>query len=58
LAKPEIVQSVLMRLGERTELLTIPEGDHSFKPPARSGLIYEEILRNVANAVSEWLEQA
>ncbi len=58
LARPEIVQSVLKRLGKRAELLTIPEGDHSFKPPARSGLIYEEILREVANAVSQWLKPA
>lgn len=58
LAKPEIVQSVLTRLGERAALLTIPEGDHSFKPPSRSGLNYEGILRDVANAVWAWIERA
>jgi uncharacterized protein len=55
-ARPDLLEAVLARLGERAVLHRIPDGDHSFKVRRSAGRSAEEVTRDVHGAVLSWLE--
>jgi predicted alpha/beta-hydrolase family hydrolase len=55
-ARPELLDAVLARLGERAVLHRIEGGDHSFAVLKRSGRAAEEVREEVQRAVVQWLD--
>jgi hypothetical protein len=39
----------------RASLVVVPDADHSFKVPKRTGIDEEEVLDRLATIVKEWL---
>ena len=56
-ARPDLLEAVLARLGERAVLHRIADGDHSFKVRKSAGRSAEEVTRDVHGAVLSWLER-
>ena len=44
LGDPDLMREVVERLGSRATLVEVPEGDHSFHVPTRSGRTDHEVL--------------
>jgi hypothetical protein len=44
------------RLGKRATLLLLPDADHSFHVPARSGRTDKQIREQMINALSTWTD--
>jgi predicted alpha/beta-hydrolase family hydrolase len=44
------------RLGRRVKLHVIPQGDHSFKVPKRTGKTPEDIIAELADVTSDWID--
>lgn len=55
LALPHLVEEHLMPL-ERSEVEMIPDADHSFRVPKRSGTTEREVLRGMAERTARWIE--
>jgi predicted alpha/beta-hydrolase family hydrolase len=53
LAEPTLLRPLVKRLG--ATLHEIPEGDHSFAVPKRTGRTAEEITTEVAGVVARWI---
>ncbi len=55
LALPHLVETHLMGL-ERSVVEIIPDADHSFRVPKRSGTTQQEVLRGMAERTARWIE--
>jgi len=55
-ARPDLLDAVLARLGERATLHRVEGGDHSFGVLKRSGRTAEEVREEVYGVVVSWLE--
>ena len=55
-ARWDLLTGVVKRLGPAATLHEIPEGDHSFAVPRRTGLTGADVERQIHRAVIEWLE--
>ena len=56
-AQFDLLQSVIKQLGARATLRSIPEADHSFHVPARTGRKAPEVLAELLDAVAAWIER-
>ena len=54
LADTTLLQSVVKRLGARATLELIPDADHSFHVPARSGRKDAEVMEELLDVVARW----
>ena len=55
LADFDLITDVVEQLGERATLAPIPDADHSFHVPARSGRKDAEVLEAMLDVVAEWI---
>lgn len=58
LANLELLQPLIDQLGTRATLKLLPEADHSFHVPARSGRKDPEVRAEMLDTLAEWIEQA
>jgi hypothetical protein len=49
-----LLEMVVKRLGARAALHLVPEADHSFHVPARSGRNDRDVIVEVAKVLSGW----
>jgi predicted alpha/beta-hydrolase family hydrolase len=56
-ARPDLLEALLARLGERAERHAVAEADHSFGVLKRSGRTPAEVEAEVVRSVLEWLER-
>jgi predicted alpha/beta-hydrolase family hydrolase len=56
LADSQLMRALAKRLGPRATLAFFEEADHSFHVPARSGRKDAEVLEDVLDALSRWIE--
>jgi predicted alpha/beta-hydrolase family hydrolase len=54
LAEPTLIRQVVDRLGPRVTMLMLPDADHSFHVPARSGRSDGDIQEQLHDAISAW----
>jgi hypothetical protein len=54
LADLDLLRPVCAGLGERATLHVVPDADHSFHVPKRSGRSDDEVLAELARTVAEW----
>jgi predicted alpha/beta-hydrolase family hydrolase len=54
-AEPELLNPLIALLGERATLVLLPNADHSFHVPARSGHTDAEINDDMINALAGWI---
>ena len=54
LAKYEMISQVVASQ-QHAEMVTIDEGDHSFKVPKRTGLGYHDVIQLLASKTNEWV---
>jgi hypothetical protein len=57
LAVISLIQGVVHELGDRAGLVTIPDADHSFHVPARSGRTDHEVLQDMLDGAANWIRQ-
>ena len=57
LADLALLGPVVERLGTRARLVIVPQADHSFHVPARSGRTDAEVRGQVAAALRRWLDE-
>jgi len=55
LADPGLIKLVVAKLGDRATLRTFEDADHSFHVPKKSGSSDTEVLRALADTMSEWM---
>ena len=55
LAEPDLIARVVADLGDRATLTTIPDADHSFHVPARTGRTDAQVLAEVCDAIAAWM---
>jgi predicted alpha/beta-hydrolase family hydrolase len=55
LAEPDLIARVVADLGSRATLTTVPEADHSFHVPARTGRTDAQVLAEVCDAIAAWM---
>jgi predicted alpha/beta-hydrolase family hydrolase len=58
LAKLELLQPLIDRLGARATLKLLQDADHSFHVPARTGRKDPEVRAEMLDALAAWIEQA
>jgi len=58
LAKLELLQPLIDRLGARATLKLLQDADHSFHVPARTGRKDPEVRAEMLDALATWIEQA
>jgi dienelactone hydrolase len=58
LAKLELLQSLIDRLGALATLKLLQDADHSFHVPARTGRKDAEVRAEMLDALATWIEQA
>jgi predicted alpha/beta-hydrolase family hydrolase len=56
LADVGLLQSVLDGLGEHATLVSLPDADHSFHVPAKSGRKDAEVLADALDGVARWMD--
>lgn len=56
LAVPDLLEPVVARLGERAQLVVIPDADHSLKMPAKSGRTSKQSEAEALDALAEWMK--
>lgn len=56
-ARPDLLQSVCERLGDRATLHLVEGGDHSFAVLKRSGRTAAEVMEELAEGISAWASQ-
>jgi uncharacterized protein len=54
-AEPELLNPLITLLGDRATLLLLPNADHSFHVPARSGFTDGQINDDMINALAGWI---
>jgi hypothetical protein len=54
-AEPELLNPLITLLGARATLLLLPNADHSFHVPARSGFTDAQINDDMINALAGWI---
>ena len=54
LARLDLLEPVIRRLGSRATLHVIEDADHSFHVPARSGRTDEDVLDELSRRTAEW----
>lgn len=57
LAEIGLVETTVKGLGEAATLVTIPDADHSFHVPARSGRKDAEVLQDMLDQAAGWMRQ-
>jgi predicted alpha/beta-hydrolase family hydrolase len=57
LAKLELLQPLVDRLGARATLKLLQDADHSFHVPARTGRKDAEVRAEMLDALTKWIEQ-
>jgi uncharacterized protein len=57
LAKLELLQPLIDRLGARANLKLLQDADHSFHVPARSGRKDADVRAEMLDALATWIEQ-
>jgi predicted alpha/beta-hydrolase family hydrolase len=57
LAELPLLEPVVKRLGAPASLHPVPEADHSFHVPARSGRNDRDTMREVLDALSAWISE-
>jgi hypothetical protein len=57
LADDALMREVVEGLGPRATLESIPEADHSFHVPARTGRKDSEVLVGMIDAIARWVER-
>ena len=57
LAEPELVTSLVERLGSRATLKFFADADHSFHVPARSSRSDAEVMAELADTVAGWIDR-
>ena len=55
LADTQLISSVTKRLGERASLHLIPDADHSFHVPARTGRTDTEVMSDMLDVLAVWI---
>jgi predicted alpha/beta-hydrolase family hydrolase len=55
LAEPDLMTGVVAKLGGRATLTTVPDADHSFHVPARTGRTDAQVLAGICDAVAAWM---
>jgi len=58
LAELELLQPLIDRLGARATLKLLPDADHSFHVPARTGRKDAEVRAEMLDALAAWMELA
>jgi len=58
LAKLDLLQPLIERLGTRTTLKLLQDADHSFHVPARTGRKDPEVRAEMLDALATWIELA
>jgi predicted alpha/beta-hydrolase family hydrolase len=58
LAKLELLQPLIARLGARATLKLLQDADHSFHVPARTGRKDPEVRAEMLDALAKWIERA
>ena len=56
LADPQLLQSVVGKLGARATLNWFQDADHSFHVPARTGRKDPEIMKEMLDALADWID--
>ena len=57
LADRSLIRGVVNELGDRATLVTIPDAEHSFHVPARSGRTDNQVLEDMLDAAAEWMRR-
>ncbi|HUB44472.1 MAG TPA: alpha/beta family hydrolase [Acetobacteraceae bacterium] len=55
LAEPDLIARVVTSLGNRATLISIPDADHSFHVPARTGRTDAQVLADMCDAIAGWM---
>ena len=55
LADTQLISSVTKRLGDRASLHLIPDADHSFHVPARTGRTDTEVMSDMLDVLAVWI---
>jgi hypothetical protein len=55
LAEPDLVARVVAELGGRATLTAVPDADHSFHVPARTGRTDAQVLAGICDAIAAWM---
>src|SRR5262247_3580540 len=50
-----LLQRLVARLGERASLRLVPDADHSFRVPARTGRKHADVTRDMMDALAAWI---
>ena len=58
LAHMPLLEALCARLGKRATLKLLPEADHSFHVPARSGRSDADVRREMLDALVEWIDSS
>ncbi|MFL6623657.1 MAG: alpha/beta family hydrolase [Sulfurifustaceae bacterium] len=56
LADVQLLQPLVARIGARATLKLLPDADHSFHVPARTGRKDSEIIAETLNTLASWIE--
>lgn len=57
LADVSLIESTVRALGARATLHWVPDGDHSFRVPAKNGRKPIEVMGGVCDAIAGWIER-
>jgi predicted alpha/beta-hydrolase family hydrolase len=57
LADATLIQQIVGELGERATLMMLPDADHSFHVPARTGRTDAQVRADMLDALAAWLAQ-
>jgi len=57
LADPDLLRPIVDELGPRATLLLVPDADHSFHVPARTGKTDAEVREEMLDALTSWIER-
>jgi predicted alpha/beta-hydrolase family hydrolase len=55
LATLDLLRPVVTRLGDRATLKLIPDADHSFHAPAKTGRKDADVLNEILDAAAAWM---
>jgi predicted alpha/beta-hydrolase family hydrolase len=56
LADPQLLQSLVEKLGARATLKWFQDADHSFHVPARTGRKDPEIMKEMLGTLTDWID--
>ncbi len=57
LAEPDLIARVAATPGTRATLITVPDADHSFHVPARSGRTDAQVLGELCDVMAAWMTE-